>query len=124
MEEPITLWKPLQKKLENSHRPWLPSDVIPYRFAKLLCVKCGKVLGKFDIVDTDLTTYLYCSDCVKPYIKPTPIKLDAATIIEDFGNYVKVEYVGGYYEKIVVTKTCYFTNKGRYIKIKNKRYYI
>lgn len=121
---PNTLWKPLQEKLSKANRKWTPCDYLSYRFANLLCEKCGKVIGKFDIVDTNLDTYKYCSECVKPYIINTPKEIDCGTILEDYGTMVKLEYTGGYYEKIIVDKVCYFIKKGRYIIVKNKRYYL
>ena len=42
----------------------------------------------------------------------------------DNGNSIQLEYKDNYYTSMVVNKTCYFNKKGRYIKVKGKRYYV
>ena len=119
------MWKSEEDKLNKSGRKWKPSlDYMPYRCAELFCEECGVSLGIHDIVCTNLETIMYCKDCVQKYIKQVPIELSCGTVIKDFGNSVYLEYTNGYYEKLVVDKICYFNKKGRYIKVKGKRYYI
>lgn len=119
------MWKSEEDKLNKSGRKWKPSlNYMPYRCAELFCEECDVSLGIHDIVCTNLETIMYCKDCVQKYIKQVPIELSCGTIIKDFGNSVSLEYTNGYYEKLVVDKTCYFNKKGRYIKVKGKRYYI
>ena len=81
-------------------------------------------MGIHDIVCTNLESTMYCSDCVQKHIKDTPIILPCGTIREDFGMSVTLEYTNSYYSSMAVDKTCYFNKKGRYIKVKGKRYYI
>lgn len=119
------LGRPLEEKLKKSKRKYEYSpDFIPYRFAYLFCEECGKKIGKFDIVCTDLETNVYCDVCAAKFKKQTPIKLDCGTIIKDYGNRVDLKYENNHYKEIIVYKVCYFNKKGRYIKAKNKRYYI
>lgn len=120
------MWETEQEKLEKAGRKWSEADDprMGYRFAHFYCEKCGKDLGQFDIVTTNPETFMYCHDCVKEYIKPVPNNLGCGTVIEDHGINVVLKYTGGYYKEIVVEKICYFNKKGRYIKVKGKRYYI
>lgn len=119
------LWKSEEDKLNKSGRKWKESvDYLPYRYAELFCEECGKSLGIHDIVCTNLKSTMYCSDCVSKYIKGTPIALECGTVIEDWGSNIELEYTGGYYDLMRVNKLCYFNKKGRYIKVKGKRYYI
>ena len=119
------LWKSEEDKLIKSGRKWAECDYIPYRYAELFCEKCGKSIGKRDIVTTDLKTLMYCADCVKPYVKEVPYNLDDnKEIIFDNGNAVQLKYKDGYYHELIVDKICYFNKKGRYIKIKGKTYYL
>lgn len=115
----------MEDKLNKSGRKWKESKVkMPYRCAELFCENCGTSLGIYDIVDTNLESMMYCSDCCKKYRKETPVQLDCGTILEDRGNSVEMEYQDHYYSSIVVEKICYFCSKGRYIKVKGKRYYV
>ena len=117
------MWKSEQEKLDKSGRKWAESDFLPYRYAELFCEKCGKSVGKHDIVCTNLQTFMYCSDCVKPYVREVPYSIsDDKEVVFDNGNAVKVKYKGGYYDELVVDKVCYFNKKGRHIKIKGKTY--
>ena len=120
------MWNSLLRKLEKSGRKWAETDYIPYRFARLFCVGCGKDLGRnFDIANTDLKAHQYCLECVKPYILTTPFKLDdGIEVVADRGNDVTVKYIGGYYPTLETEKLCYFNSKGRFIKIKGKTYYL
>lgn len=121
----MELWKSELDKLNKSGRTWAKStDYFPSRYAELFCEECGKSLGKFDIVTTNLETYMYCANCVEKYIKDTPIILSCGVVREDYGTSITLEYNGNYYEKMIVSKVCYFNKKGRYIKVKNKRYYL
>lgn len=120
------LWKSEEDKLMKSGRKWAECDeYLPYRYAELFCEKCGKSMGKHDIVTTNLQTLMYCKNCVKPYILKTPFDLtDDKEIVFDNGNSVHIKYKVGYYQELVTTKICYFNKKGRYIKIKGKNYYL
>lgn len=119
------LWKNEEDKLNKSGRKWKESpDYMPYRCAELFCENCGKSLGIHDIVCTNLESTKYCSNCVSKYIKETPIVLESGTVIKDFGSSVELEYTDNYYELLRVNKLCYFNKKGRYIKVKGKRFYI
>lgn len=121
----MSLWESEEKKLNKSGRKWSPSPTyLPYRCAELYCEKCGKSLGIFDIVTTNLEGNMYCSDCVSTYINPVPNVLPCGTIVDDIGNYVTIEYTDNYYKNLQMDKLCYFNKKGRYIKVKGKRYYI
>lgn len=117
------MWKSEQEKLEKSGRKWAESDFLPYRYAELFCEKCGKSVGKHDIVCTNLQTLMYCADCVKPYVRQVPYSIaEDKEVVFDNGNAVQVKYKGGYYAELVVDKVCYFNKKGRNIKIKGKTY--
>lgn len=117
------MWKSEQEKLEKSGRKWAESDFLPYRYAELFCEKCGKSVGKHDIVCTNLQTLMYCADCVKPYVRQVPYSIaEDKEVVSDNGNAVQVKYKGGYYAELVVDKVCYFNKKGRHIKIKGKTY--
>lgn len=119
------LWGHVEEKLNKSGRKWEESkEKMPYRCAELFCESCGQSLGIYDIVDTNLQSNMYCKDCLQKYIKATPVKLDCGTILMDMGNQVQLNYTDNYYESIVVIKTCYFNKRGRYIKVKGKRYYV
>lgn len=64
----------------------------------------------------------YCSDCSKKYIKTTPFAIENnLTILKDYGLSVLLRYEDIRQE---FNKQCYFSTKGRYIKTKEKRYYI
>lgn len=119
------MWKSEEDKLNKSGRKWKPSpDYMPYRCAELFCEECGVSIGVHDIVCTNLESTMYCVNCVQKYIKDTPIILPCGTVVKDDGASVILEYTGNYYESMPVEKTCYFNKKGRYIKVKGKRYYI
>lgn len=119
------MWKNEEDKLIKSGRKWAASDYAPYRFAELFCEKCGKSLGKFDMVTTNVQTHMYCDECVKPYILEVPFDLtEDKEIIFDNGNTVQIKYKDGYYQELVTDKVCYFNKKGRYIKAKGKTYYL
>ena len=119
------LWKSEEDKLIKSGRKWAECDYIPYRYAELFCEKCGKSIGKYDIVCTNLQTRMYCADCVKPYVRTVPFDVtEDMEIVFDNGNTVQIKYKGGYYQELVTDKICYFNKKGRYIKVKGKTYYL
>jgi hypothetical protein len=124
----MQLWKDQEDKLNKSGRKWKPSEIImPYRCAELFCEKCGKSMGIQDIVCTNLETIMYCSECVKPYIKEVPYTIaEGVDIVKDFGNEVIARYYGA--DKNVGVqdeyKVCYFNKKGRSIKVKGKKYYL
>ena len=120
------MWKDLEEKLAKKNRQWKPSNYLPYRYAELFCIDCGKSLGIYDIAYTDLDSAKYCSECLHKRIKiqTVPFELPCGTIIEDMGTIVVIEYKNNYYNTLTTQKTCYFNNKGRYIKVKGKRYYI
>ena len=117
------MWKSEQEKLDKSGRKWAESDFLPYRYAELFCEKCGKSVGKHDIVCTNLQTLMYCADCVKPYVREVPYSIaEDKEVVFDNGNTVQVKYKDGYYEELIVDKVCYFNKNGRHIKIKGKAY--
>lgn len=119
------MWESMKEKLNKSGRKWKEStDRMPYRCAELFCENCGKSLGIYDIADTNLESNMYCSKCLHKYIKDTPMEIDCGTVLVDMGGSVQLKYTDNYYETMVVTKTCYFNKKGRYIKVKGRRYYI
>ncbi|MDD4779104.1 MAG: hypothetical protein PHT02_00675 [Tissierellia bacterium] len=124
----MPLWKDEEEKLIKSKRKWKPSiTLMPYRCAELFCEKCGKSMGIQDIVCTNLETLMYCSECVRPFIKETPYIIgEGIDVIKDMGNDVIVRYYGS--DKLVGVqdeyKVCYFNKKGRAIKIKGKKHYL
>jgi hypothetical protein len=119
------LWEKVENKLNKSGRKWKESEYMPYRCAELFCEKCGKSMGVQDIICTDLRTLMYCSDCVKPYIRQVPYNLaDDKEIFFDNGLTVEIKYKDNYYHDLTCNKICYFNKKGRYIKIKGKTYYL
>ena len=118
------LWESEEKKLIKSGRKWKESPTLSYRNAELFCEECGVSLGIHDIVYTNLETMMYCSKCVTKYIKETPYELECGKIIDDYGVGVTIEYGGDYYNLLRINKVCYFNKKGRYIKVKGKRYYL
>ena len=119
------LWEKVENKLNKSGRKWKESEHMSYRCAELFCEKCGKSMGVQDIVCTDLQTLMYCSDCVKPYIRQVPYNLaDDKEIVCDNGLTVQIKYKDNYYHELTCNKICYFNKKGRYIKIKGKTYYL
>lgn len=119
------MWKSEEDKLNKSGRKWKPSkDYLPYRCAELFCEECGVSLGIYDIPCTNLDAAKYCKICVQKYIKTTPIELLCGTIVGDYGGSVRLKYNNHYYDTLIVEKICYFSKKGRYIKVKGKRFYI
>lgn len=119
------LWKHLEEKLQKAKREYKECpDELPYRFAELFCIKCGKSLGRHDICCTDLDGVKYCDECAKEYIKETPYNIPVGKILSDSGTDILIEYKNSYYDTLRIYKQCYFGKKGRYIKVKNKRYYI
>lgn len=119
------LWPDEERKLIKSGRKWSESAYLPYRYAELYCECCGVSLGRHDIVCTNLQTTMFCSKCVQRYRTETPFQLakDIAVVF-DAGTFVDVKYSDGLYVEMTVSKTCYFNSKGRFIKIKGKRYYL
>ena len=123
----MELWDREKNKLIKSGRKWKPSIIMTYRCAELFCEKCGKSIGVHDIVTTNLETFMYCSECVKPYIKEIPYTIsEGIDVVKDMGNSVVVRYYTS--DKNIGVKdeykVCYFNKKGRAIKIKGKKYYI
>lgn len=125
------LWKEEEDKLVKSGRKWAESKSwMPYRCAELFCECCGKSLGEHDIVCTNLQTNMYCSKCVKQYIPSIPFNIPYSLapgieVTSDSGSFVCVRYTDGItYDEMVVAKDCYFNSKGRFIKVKGKRYYL
>lgn len=119
------MWKDEEEKLNKSGRKWKESKGnLSYRYAELFCEKCGVSLGEHDIVCTNLETIMYCDECAKEYIKQSPLNLPCGVVTNDYGNSVNLEYSGNYYKSMTVNKICYFNSKGRYIKVKGKRFYI
>lgn len=87
------------------------------------CEKCGARLGTHHYYD-DRESAMYCGDCLKEFIKEVPFDLPCGTVVEDWGSDVIIQYKTDYYPMMQVLKTCYFNSKGRYIKVKGKRYYV
>lgn len=119
------LWSKEEKKLIKSGRKWRECDWMPYRAAELFCEGCGVSLGNHDIVCTNLQTNMFCGRCVQPYIQEVPYQLaEGIDVVFDAGHFVDVKYTGRHYPEMTVSKECYFNSKGRFIKIKSKRYYL
>ena len=126
----MDLFEDLNRKMAKSGRKWRKAEKSPYRSAVLFCENCGIELGTFDMYYESPETHMYCSNCLKKYIKPVPYQFfrdgeRIKTVVGDYGDCVDVrtEIVDtNYYSTI--SKTCYFSKKGRYIKINNKRFYL
>lgn len=73
---------------------------------------------------TDLNTNVYCGKCATKFKKDVPYEILQGTIVWDNGLSVDLKYRNSYYESLTVNKICYFSKKGRYIKIKGKRVYL
>lgn len=88
----------------------------------MYCVDCGKRLGEYDLFYESQESHKYCEDCVKKFVLNTPIVLsETMSVLNDFGSSVLLRYESERQEEI---KQCYFSNKGRYIKVKGKRIYL
>ena len=112
--------KEIRDKLEKAKRKYDVCD--NWRHAVLYCVECGKTLGEFDMFYESQEAHKYCFDCVKKFVLPTPIILsETMSVLTDFGNSVLLRYENIRQEEI---KQCYFSSKGRYIKVKGKRVYL
>lgn len=118
------MWKEEKEKLNKSGRKWKETKEGNYNDVYLFCEQCGKLLGEYSVYGTDLQSTMYCENCVKKYIKSTPINLSCGVILNDYGNSVDLEYTGNSYKTMVVNKICYFNDKGRSIKVKGKRFYL
>lgn len=117
------------EKLIRSGRKFAETNPPHDRRAIIFCQECSKSLGEIDVFYDSLDTHWYCKECVQKFIKRTPYKVtDNIEITFDNGNSVNAKYTGGHYPELTVSKVCYFSKKGRYIKIKHghrsKRYYI
>ena len=112
--------KEIRDRLEKAKRKYDVCD--NWRHAVLYCVECGKRLGEFDMFYESHEAYKYCCDCVKNFVLATPIILsETMSVLKDFGNSVLLRYENIRQEEI---KQCYFSKKGRYIKVKGKRVYL
>jgi len=119
------LWPSEEIKLIKSGRKWSESDYMPYRCAVLYCECCGVSLGNHDIVCTNLQSKFFCGKCVQRYRKEPPYQIaEGIDVVFDAGSFVEVKYTGRYYSEMTVAKECYFNHKGRFIKIKGKRFYL
>lgn len=119
------MWKDLEEKLNKSGRKWSEStNSLSYRYANLYCESCGCLIGLFDIVSTNLETNMYCEKCVKKFKRNVPYEILYGTIVFDNGASVDLKYKDSYYKSLTVSKICYFSKKGRYIKVKGKRVYL
>lgn len=111
--------KVIREKLEKAKRKYDVCD--NRRHAVLYCIECGKRLGEFDMFYESHEAHKYCGNCAKKFILPTPIILsESMSILTDFGTSVLLRYENIRQEEI---KQCYFSKKGRFIKIKSKRVY-
>lgn len=110
----------IRNRLEKAKRKY---DVCNNRrHAVLYCIECGKRLGEFDMFCDSHEAHKYCCDCVKKFILPTPIVLsENMSVLSDFGSSVLLRYEKIRQEEI---KQCYFSKKGRFIKVKGKRNYL
>lgn len=114
-----------KEKLKRYKRKWEPqTEYLPYRYIVLFCEKCGKKLGTFDIVTTDLDTNKYCFDCIKHYILESGTQItDKIKLVEDLGTNVNIEYFNNGLQK-QYNKICYFNTHGRSIKINGRKIYL
>ena len=93
-----------------------------WRHAILYCQSCGDKLGEFDMFYDSHESHKFCAKCVSKYIKKTPFDINKSiTVLEDNGTTIVIRYEQLRQEEY---KQCYFSSKGRYIKIKGKRHYI
>ena len=100
----------------------LDDDRTENSYAELFCIGCGKSLGKCELHYSSHECYKYCSECIKDFIKPMPLKIsDIMTVLEDYGTSVILRYEDVRQEE---NKQCYFSSKGRFINIKGKRHYV
>lgn len=119
------LWPEVERKLIKSGRKWSRNDNMSSRDAIIYCECCGASLGRRDIVYMDLQTDMFCGKCVQSYRDDARFHLDEGIdVVFDAGFYVEVKYTGGYFSEMTVSKECYFNSKGRFIKVKGKRYYL
>jgi hypothetical protein len=113
------MWSDVEDRLIKANRKYIP---INSRSAELFCVECETSLGIHDMVYFSHESYKYCDKCVKKFAKEVPRCLsDNITVLFDNGNFVTIRYENIRQEH---DKTCYFNSKGRFIKVKNKRYYV
>lgn len=109
----------IENKLIKAKRKYTPVDC---RRAELFCVECAVSLGIHDLVYNSHESLKYCNDCAKKFIQETPRSLtDNITILFDFGSSVIIRYEDIRQE---YNKNCYFNSKGRFIKVKNKKYFV
>lgn len=107
-------------KLDKAKRKYDVCD--NWRHAILYCVECGKRLGEFDMIYESHESHKYCHDCIGRFILPTPFFLSKSlTVLDDYGDHILLRYE---ILRLEETKQCYFSNKGRYIKIKGRRLYL
>lgn len=112
--------KDIINKLTKANRKF---DVVDdWRNAVLYCVQCKKRLGEYDMYYHSHEALKYCSDCAKQFVKEVPrVITEKITILEDYGTTVMIRYEDIRHEE---DKVCYFSSKGRFVKIKGKRLYI
>ena len=112
-----------KNKLKKSGRKWREAKNMPYRKAIIFCEKCGKELGEVDVIYDSLETNMFCSECMKEYIRAVPYDIeneqDKMTVVADYGNTVDIHI-----KSRCTLKVCYFNKNGRYVKIKGKRIYL
>lgn len=110
----------IQKMLKKAGRTF---DVCEdRRQAILYCAICGRKIGQFDLVKTSQEEHLYCSKCIKSFIRETPYNVENLfTVLVDYGDKVIIKY--GNSGQIRQRKCCYSTY-GRYIKVDNLRCYL
>ena len=113
------MWNDVENKLIKAKRKYIPIDC---RRAELFCVECDVSLGIHDLVYDSHESLKYCNECAKKFIKESPRPLtDNITILSDYGNSVIIRYEDIRQEH---NKNCYFNSKGRFIKVKNIRYFV
>ena len=112
-------------KLVKSGRKFSETNPPSNTRAELFCEDCMKSIGVHDISLMDLRTEKYCTECAKKYVVPVPYKLtDDIEITFDNGASVVAKYTNGYYNELSIDKICYYSRKGRFIRVKGKQYYL
>jgi len=92
----------------------------------LYCAECGCLAylkARSWAQDID-RRYVFCEKCGEKYRIETPFELPVGTVIKDKLNTVILAYDYGSDYQANYEKDCYFERKGRYIKIKGKRYFL
>lgn len=92
----------------------------------LYCAECGNLAYPAHdswVKDID-RRYVFCLDCAEKYRVDVPVLFPWGAVVKDNLNTVIVDYGYGTDHNSCYDKDCYFTHKGRYIKVKGKRYWL